>query len=1117
MSPSFLNKESMAPYPEPSSAPAEFREDVLESIRLSRHYRESADPASLQTNVELLERIRTHPRFSHMPDDFRALVLNESGAALNSCYLLRSNPQDLEAAIGCWEEAVTLARSRRLLLFCLNNLATGLRAHYFRSGDRDKLRRGIEMLKKAIEQTEEDSPDLPTRLSNLGNALHTNWECGGDPEDFQEGIAALEKAVHLTHIRSPDLPVRLNNLARALLGRYNTSGDLDDLSQAIDTSEQAVRLAPVGSFDLPLCLAGLGIGLMDRYDHENNLEDLQKAISIQEEAIHLCPDSALEKTMYLNDLGIALRARYDRNGDLEDLQRSVEAYEKALHLTPAHAPELARYLNNLGVALRYLYVRTGRLETLERVVTVCKGAVDHSASDSPELPPRLSNLADGLTERYARKAEPSDLEEGIHIYEEALRRTVAGAISRPFILDSLALSLADLARSTHDWEGLDRPIEILRTALQEAPPKASLRPMCLNNLGALLAERYAALSDPTDLEQAIAASEEAVALTASDSPNGPMFRINLAEYLRIRYRVTNDVDLLREAIDVCDEAVKHTPSDSPSFPRFLSAVGRLQLEHYALTKSEEDLRRAIDIYEKVLALMAQASMLSPPIYQLGRPQNDLMAVHSGAVLVFLKAATDWPSEAGKWILKAMAAVEATKSRLLTTLLTHTKIPTPSTIPNDLVEREQALVEGLSILEAQAWARHGLGGSRGTAAPGDLSVSPGPLLGPGQSITLHDRVDQPEHLRRWTTDHQTLQEVRTEMERYDGAADYLALCRGDYLSPEEINRLAADVGKTTALLSCAIDSELTRLLGVCAGWTEPRVSEIPLDVNQWMQLMSRFSRELHSFDGSGRRGETWPGLLRPLLAQMTPYMQKVKHVVFIPHQGAHLLPWGMLASEAGWEVSVSTVPALGLLDRILRQSDASAAGSEVLVVGNPEGDLLHAGNEAAQVAAFFNTTPLIGHLACKETVLKRLGRDDLQLAHFATHAYFSSGSPLDSGVVLADGVLTAREILERGLRVPRFVVLSACQSGMSGAIGGNELAGLSQAFMAAGARSQLLSLWLVNDPATEHLITGFYREWTTRGLDKASALRNAMSATRVALPAWAHTYYWGAFTLVGDWR
>jgi CHAT domain-containing protein len=281
-------------------------------------------------------------------------------------------------------------------------------------------------------------------------------------------------------------------------------------------------------------------------------------------------------------------------------------------------------------------------------------------------------------------------------------------------------------------------------------------------------------------------------------------------------------------------------------------------------------------------------------------------------------------------------------------------------------------------------------------------------------------------------------------------------------------------------------------------------------------MFRFFREVHLFDGSSQPEETWPGVLHPLLAQVTPHLQGVGHVVVVPHRAGHVLPWGVLASREGWPASVSTAPALGWLAQVLRHPDDSSSRPEALVIGDPTKDLSHAGSEARQVAKLFNTTPLIGPLARKDTVLQQLERQDVQLAHFSTHAYFAADSPFNSGIRLADGILTAREILERGLRMPRFVVLSACETGITRPLGGDELAGLSQALFVAGARSQLVSLWKVDDPATEHLITGFYRHWVA-GEDKATALRKAMDGTRLTSTNWAHTYYWGAFTLVGDWR
>jgi hypothetical protein len=97
----------------------------------------------------------------------------------------------------------------------------------------------------------------------------------------------------------------------------------------------------------------------------------------------------------------------------------------------------------------------------------------------------------------------------------------------------------------------------------------------------------------------------------------------------------------------------------------------------------------------------------------------------------------------------------------------------------------------------------------------------------------------------------------------------------------------------------------------------------------------------------------------------------------------------------------------------------------------------------------------------------------------------------------------------------LLVLSACETGLVGSLGGDELAGLAQAFFHAGARSLVVSLWQVNDLATASLMSGFYSA-RKLGLDKASALTQAMSQVR-AQQKWSHPFYWDAFVMMGDWN
>ena len=91
------------------------------------------------------------------------------------------------------------------------------------------------------------------------------------------------------------------------------------------------------------------------------------------------------------------------------------------------------------------------------------------------------------------------------------------------------------------------------------------------------------------------------------------------------------------------------------------------------------------------------------------------------------------------------------------------------------------------------------------------------------------------------------------------------------------------------------------------------------------------------------------------------------------------------------------------------------------------------------------------------------------------------------------MLTAREILEESVQLD-LLVLSACETGVAESLGGQELAGLSQAFLHAGARCLVASLWKVDDPATSTLMTSFYGNWRS-GADLAGALSEATAAGR----------------------
>jgi CHAT domain-containing protein len=148
----------------------------------------------------------------------------------------------------------------------------------------------------------------------------------------------------------------------------------------------------------------------------------------------------------------------------------------------------------------------------------------------------------------------------------------------------------------------------------------------------------------------------------------------------------------------------------------------------------------------------------------------------------------------------------------------------------------------------------------------------------------------------------------------------------------------------------------------------------------------------------------------------------------------------------------------------------------------------------------------------------------QIVHFATHGLLDSVNPELSGVVFSlfnqqgknqDGFLRLHDIFNLNLPA-ELVVLSACETGLGKETKGEGLVGMTRGFMYAGARRVVVSLWSVNDASTSELMTRFYQPILKGGKNPIIALREAQLEMWKS-GKWQSLYYWGAFTIQGDWR
>lgn len=119
----------------------------------------------------------------------------------------------------------------------------------------------------------------------------------------------------------------------------------------------------------------------------------------------------------------------------------------------------------------------------------------------------------------------------------------------------------------------------------------------------------------------------------------------------------------------------------------------------------------------------------------------------------------------------------------------------------------------------------------------------------------------------------------------------------------------------------------------------------------------------------------------------------------------------------------------------------------------------------------------------------------------------------------DGILTGMEIAGLDLWGTKLVVLSACQTGLGDVQQGEGVMGLRRAFLLAGARRVLATLWMVPDRETQLLMSDFINRWET-GNSAVDALRESQLAMIAELRkkyGHAHPFYWAPFTMTGDWR
>ncbi|XP_068676905.1 tetratricopeptide repeat protein 28-like [Montipora foliosa] len=267
-------------------------------------------------------------------------------------------------------------------------------------------------------------------------------------------------------------------------------------------------------------------------------------------------------------------------------------------------------------------------------------------------------------------------------------------------------------------------------------------------------------------------------------------------------------------------------------------------------------------------------------------------------------------------------------------------------------------------------------------------------------------------------------------------------------------------------------------------------------------------------------------LYDLLISPIADLLKSDDLVFVPDGPFCLAPYSALSGS----VRICTVPSLTAFKVIAGAPDNFYAKNEAMIVGDPclkevtygTGEPMFeqlpcAKKEVDMIGELLETAPLTGKNATKNEVLERM--KSVYLIHIAAHGDSEFGeialapNPVRTSQIPEeeDYLLTMSDVHALRLQA-RLVVLSCCHSGQ-GELKSEGVVGIARAFLCAGARSVLVSLWAIDDEATLLFMKCFYQHLADRK-STSLALHHAMNSLRKT-KKYSAVKYWAPFVLIGD--
>jgi tetratricopeptide (TPR) repeat protein/CHAT domain-containing protein len=1064
------------------------------------------------------------------------------------------------------------AKEDAWLALTFNNLAAALQARGEYARAQGYYERALAMRQRLYPAARYPGghPDLAASLNNLGGVLRARGEYARAQGYYEQALAMCQRLYPAARYPGghPDLAASLNNLGGVLQDRGEYAQAQGYYEQALAMCQRLYPAAryPGGHPDLALSLTNLGFVLRDRGEYAQAQGYFEQALAMCQRLYPAVryPGGHPDLGRSLNNLGFVLRDRGEYAQAQGYFEQALAMYQRLYPAVryPGGHPDLAASLTNLGGVLQDRGEYAQAQGYFEQALAMYQRLYPEARypGGHPDLARSLNNLGGVLQDR-------GEYAQAQGYYQQALamcQRLYPGA-RYPGGHPDLARSLNNLGgvlRTRGKYAQAQGYCQQALAMYQRLYPGARYPgghpdlARSLNNLGGVLRDRVEYAQAQGYFEQALAMCQRLYpgARYPGGHPNLAQSLNNLGGVLQDRGEYAQAQGYYEQALRASRTATREIPvhdpiraaqylAPTPNTAVLAANRARILRQQLPSQASAGQLRSCADSYSLVAALherLRSEVLLDPESkIQHGARPSAVLAERIGVLERLARVSGDSAP-----LREAFAAVEQTRARVFLDSLGEAHAARLAGLPANLREEEDRLRESLRACDARLLTAR--------TRPGTEPAALQQLWHEQQAAeqALHQfalRVAQshPDYAALRFPSPCTLEQARA--------------C----LAPHEVAVLFAVGPKESfALVVQPRPPANSKDLGIAL---------VPLPGSDVLAPAVRTLLDDEVLKSDSRCRELGARLYDLLWKPLAPYLGN--HDLVVGADGVlwelpfELLVTGRTERHDGTYLvqtrQIRYTPSLTVLDLIGKWESRRQAPAEPLwALADPvfskkdrraNGDLAVAARELVEryalrgggdadwtrleatrmevsaIAKLYGASrdDIVTDTAACEQVLKTASSQGIlarkRYVHLATHGVLGLGRKRPPSLVLSlvgndlkeqlgglnDGFLTLPEVTHLKLNAD-LVVLSACQTARGEMQPGEGVVGLSRAFLYAGSRGVVCSLWNVDDERTATLMQGLYAR-LKEGRPAALALTEAR---RQMIAREEAPFYWAPFILIG---